>query len=138
MKKITILITEDHKLVRENLAFLLDEDPRFSVIALAGGGETVVELVQQMRPDIVLMDINLPGIDGIEATRQIIGISPATRIIGFSMQTQLPYYQKMIRSGARGYVIKSSSFEELCAAIIAVHQGEVYLCKAIRNGEVGL
>jgi DNA-binding NarL/FixJ family response regulator len=97
-----------------------------------------VELVQQTKPDIVLMDINLPGIDGIEATRQIMLIAPATRIIGLSLQTQLPYCQKMIRNGARGYVVKSSSFTELCSAIITVHQGEMYLCKEIRNGIAGL
>jgi DNA-binding NarL/FixJ family response regulator len=138
MKKLTILITDDHKLVRENLALLLNDDPRFSVIAVAGSGEEAVELVPQLNPDIVLMDINLPGIDGIEATRQIIHIAPATRIIGLSMQALLPYYRKMIRNGARGYVVKSSSFAELCSAIIAVHQGEVYMCKSIREDNAGM
>jgi DNA-binding NarL/FixJ family response regulator len=137
MKKLTILITDDHKLAREILAVLLNEHPLFDVIGLAGSGEEAIALVRQINPDIVLMDINLPGINGIEATKQIIHFSAATRVIGLSMQGELPYYKKMIQSGARGYVVKGSSFDELCLAILAVHDGKVFLCREIRDRNEG-
>ena len=133
MEKITILITDDHTMVRETLGFLLNKDPRFNVIALAATGEQAVELVKQINPDIVLMDINLPGIDGIEATQAIRKISSTIKILGVSMQTQLSYVYKMIELGANGYVTKGSSVEEMCKAIIEVYHNRTYICAEVKN-----
>jgi len=133
MKKITILIVDDHTLVRETWSFILNTDPRFSVIAESGSGEEAIELSKKLRPDIVIMDINLPGINGIEATQQIRKFSPASRILGVSLHTQPTYARKMIQKGAMGYVTKNSSREEMFKAIIEIQNGKKYICDEIKN-----
>lgn len=133
MEKITILVTDDHYLVRESLRLLLDEDPRFFVAASTGTGEEAIEIVKQINPDIVLMDISLPGINGIETTKAIRDISSTVKILGMSMQAKPAYAFKMIRNGANGYVTKNSSFEEMCKAIIEIHSNHTYLCDEIKD-----
>src|SRR5215213_8618023 len=112
MEKITILITDDHTLVRETWSFILNNDPRFSVVAQCGTGEEAVELAQTLQPDVVIMDINLPGMNGIEATRLIHKYVPSTRILAVSIHTQPAYTRRMMQSGAMGYVTKNSKKEE--------------------------
>jgi two-component system invasion response regulator UvrY len=133
MEKITILIADDHTLVRETWSFILNTDARFNVIAECGSGEEAVELAKQLRPNIVIMDINLPGINGIEATQQIRKFSPASKILGVSLHTQPTYARKMIQKGAMGYVTKNSSREEMFKAIIEVQNGRRYICDEIKN-----
>src|SRR5215213_4254549 len=100
MEKITILIVDDHTLVRETWSEILNSDPRFSVIAQAGNAEEAIELTRKFQPDIVIMDINLPGMNGIEATQQISLASPRSKILGVSMHTQPAYARKMMQNGA--------------------------------------
>lgn len=133
MEKITILIADDHTLVRETWSFILNTDDRFKVIAESGSGEEAVELAKQLRPNIVIMDINLPGMNGIEATQLIRKFSPASRILGVSLHTQPTYARKMIQKGAMGYVTKNSSREEMFKAIMEVQQGRRYICDEIKN-----
>lgn len=133
MEKITILVTDDHYLVRESLSLLLNEDPRFFVAASTGTGEEAIEIVRQISPDVVLMDINLPGINGIEATKAIRKISSTTKILGLSMQAQPSYAFKMMEQGANGYLTKNSSFQEMCKAIIAVHNNNTYLSDEMKD-----
>ena len=133
MEKITILIADDHTLVRETWSFILNTDARFKVIAECGTGEEAVELAKDLRPDIVIMDINLPGINGIEATKLIKKYSPATKVLGVSLHTQPTYARKMIKEGASGYVTKNSSREEMFKAIIEVQAGKKYICEEIKN-----
>jgi len=133
MEKITILIADDHTLVRETWSFILNTDDRFKVIAESGSGEEAVELAKQLRPNIVIMDINLPGMNGIEATQLIRKYSPASRILGVSLHTQPTYARKMIQKGAMGYVTKNSSREEMFKAIMEVQQGRRYICDEIKN-----
>lgn len=133
MEKITILIADDHTLVRETWSFILNTDERFKVIAESGSGEEAVELAKQLRPNIVIMDINLPGMNGIEATQQIRKYSPASRILGVSLHTQPTYARKMIQKGAMGYVTKNSSREEMFRAIIEIQEGRRYICEEIKN-----
>jgi two-component system invasion response regulator UvrY len=133
MEKITILIADDHTLVRETWSFILNTDPRFTVIAESGSGEEAIELSQKLRPNIVIMDINLPGINGIEATQQIRKFSPASKILGVSLHTQPTYARKMIQKGAMGYVTKNSSKEEMFKAITEIHAGKKYICEEIKN-----
>src|SRR5438067_1206348 len=123
MEKITILITDDHTLVRETWSFILNTDERFNVIAECGSGEEAVELATKLHPNIVIMDINLPGMNGIEATQLIRKSSPSSRILGVSLHTQPTYARKMIQKGAMGYVTKNSSREEMFKAIIEVQAG---------------
>jgi DNA-binding NarL/FixJ family response regulator len=133
MEKITILIADDHTLVRETWSFILNTDERFKVIAESGSGEEAVELAKQLRPNIVIMDINLPGMNGIEATQLIRKFSPASKILGVSLHTQPTYARKMIQKGAMGYVTKNSSREEMFKAIIEVQNGRRYICDEIKN-----
>ena len=133
MDKISILIADDHTLVRETWSFILNTDSRFQVVAESGSGEEAVELARQLRPDIVIMDINLPGINGIEATQLIRKTSPSSKILGVSLHTQPTYARKMIQKGAMGYVTKNSSREEMFKAIIEIHEGKKYICEEIKN-----
>lgn len=133
MEKITILITDDHTLVRETWSYILNTDPRFSVVAECGSGEEAIELARKLRPNIVIMDINLPGMNGIEATQQIRKYSPGSRILGVSLHTQPTYARKMMQRGAMGYVTKNSSREEMFKAILEIYQGRKYVCEEIKN-----
>ncbi len=133
MEKISILIADDHTLVRETWAFILNTDARFKVIAESGSGEEAVELARELRPEIVIMDINLPGMNGIEATQLIRKYSPTTKILGVSLHTQPTYARKMILKGAMGYVTKNSSREEMFKAIMEIQDGRKYICDEIKN-----
>ena len=133
MEKITILIADDHTLVRETWSFILNSDPRFYVVAECGSGEEAVEMAKNLKPAIVIMDINLPGINGIEATQQIRKFSPGSKILGVSLHTQPTYARKMMQKGAMGYVTKNSSREEMFKAIIEVYNGKKYVCEEIKN-----
>lgn len=133
MEKVTILIADDHTLVRETWSYILNTDKRFQVIAECGSGEEAVELARQLRPQIVIMDINLPGMNGIEATELIRKYSPASRILGVSLHTQPTYARKMMQKGAMGYVTKNSSREEMFKAITEIMNGRRYICEEIKN-----
>lgn len=133
MDKISILIADDHTLVRETWSFILNTDPRFSVVAESGSGEEAVEMAKKLRPNIVIMDINLPGMNGIEATQQIRKYSPGSRILGVSLHTQPTYARKMMQKGAMGYVTKNSSREEMFKAILEIQSGKKYICDEIKN-----
>lgn len=133
MKEITILITEDHTLVRQTWNFILNADPRFKVIADCGSGEEAVKLAEQLRPDVVIMDINLPGMSGFEATRLIRKFSPGSRILGVSLHTQPAYARKMMQQGAMGYITKNSSGDEMSKAIIEIHNNRKYICEEIKT-----
>src|SRR5688572_15088036 len=124
MEKITILIADDHTLVRETWSFILNTDPRFTVVAESGSGEEAIELAKKLRPNVVIMDINLPGMNGIEATQQIRKYSPGTKILGVSLHTQPTYARKMMQNGAMGYVRKNSSREEMFKAILEIRSEE--------------
>ncbi|MEO7924730.1 MAG: response regulator transcription factor [Chitinophagaceae bacterium] len=133
MEKITILITDDHTLVRESWVMVFNSDPRFHVIAQSGNGEEAVELAKNLRPHVVIMDINLPGMDGFTATSLIRKFSPGSKILAVSLHDLPVYVRKMIQSGATGYVTKNSSQEEMFKAVIEVHNNRKYICEEIRN-----
>jgi len=133
MNKITILIADDHKLIRETWTYILNNDPRFQVIAACGNAEEAVELAKTKNPDVILMDINMSPMSGLDATQQIRKAMPGARIIGVSMHSQPAYAKKMLQIGARGYVTKNSSKEEMICAILEVHDGKKYICEEIRN-----
>lgn len=133
MQKVSILIADDHKLIRETWSFILNNDPRFEVIAECGDSEQAVELARIKRPQIILMDINMTPISGFEATEKIRKVSPASRVIGVSMHSQPAYAKKILQIGARGYVTKNSSKEEMIKAILEVQSGNKYICDEIKN-----
>jgi len=133
MNKISILIADDHKLIRETWSYILNNDPRFKVVASCGNGEEAVELAKEKHPGVILMDINMAPFSGLEATKQIRKIIPDSKIIGVTMHSQPAYAKKMLQIGAKGYVTKNSSKEEMIKAILEVYQGNKYVCEEIRN-----
>lgn len=133
MQKVSILIADDHKLIRETWSFILNNDPRFEVVAECGDSDQAVEVAKNKRPQIILMDINMTPISGFEATEKIRKVSPASKIIGVSMHSQPAYAKKMLQIGARGYVTKNSSKEEMIKAILEVQSGNKYICDEIKN-----
>lgn len=128
---IKIVIADDHRLVREAWKLLLNRDERLSVIALCENGIRAVDACHNLRPDIVLMDINMEPVNGIEATRQIRQFSTGIKIIGISVHTDSSYINGMMQAGANGYVTKNSSGEEMIAAIMQVMEGNTYFCREI-------
>jgi len=133
MEAISILIADDHKLIRDTWSFILNTDQRFKVVAECSNGEEAVEQAKQKRPQIVLMDINMTPVSGLEATKQIRKVSPGSRIIGVSMHSQPAYAKKMLQIGAKGYVTKNSSRDEMFKAILEVHKGNRYICDEVKN-----
>jgi DNA-binding NarL/FixJ family response regulator len=133
MEKISVMIADDHKLIRETWSYILNNDERFVVIAECGDSEHAVEVAKEKKPDIVLMDINMMPITGFEATERIRKLSPTSKIIGVSMHSQPAYAKKMLQIGAKGYVTKNSSREEMIKAIIEVQEGNKYVCEEIKN-----
>lgn len=133
MQKITILIADDHTLIREAWQLILNADNRFHVVAVVGNGEEAVETIKEIRPNVAIMDINLPGMNGIDATCLIRKYSPDTKVVGVSMHTQPTYVRKMFKHGASGYVTKSSPHEELLKAVVEVHNNQRYICHEIRD-----
>lgn len=133
MQKISVMIADDHKLIRETWSYILNNDDRFEVIAECGDSELAVEIAREKKPDIILMDINMMPISGFEATERIRKLSPASKIIGVSMHSQPAYAKKMLQIGAKGYVTKNSSREEMIKAILEVFGGNKYICDEIKN-----
>ena len=133
MDAISILIADDHKLIRDTWSFILNTDDRFKVVAECSNGEEAIEQAKQKRPQIVLMDINMTPVSGLEATKQIRKVSPGSKIIGVSMHSQPAYAKKMLQIGAKGYVTKNSSRDEMFKAIMEVYQGNRYICDEVKN-----
>jgi DNA-binding NarL/FixJ family response regulator len=131
MGKITVLLAEDHAVVREGLAELIRREADMEVAGEAGDGEEAVRLVKQLRPDIVLMDIAMPGLNGIEATRQIKATLPQTKILVLTAYDNPEFIAAMIEAGAVGYLLKNVRGRELTSAIRSAYEGESVLHPAI-------
>jgi len=129
---INIILADDHKLFRETLAVLLGSDDRFRVIASCGDSLEAIGSIQREKPDIVLMDIDIRPISGIEATEKICAVT-AARVIGLSMHNHPSYVKKMMRAGAMGYVTKNSSKTEIFTAIVEVNKGNKFICQETKT-----
>lgn len=123
IKKYKVILVDDHNLFRESLSFLLSKLKNIDVIAQAENGEIFLKLLNNHKPDIVLMDINMPIMDGIEATKKGLEKYPDLKVIALSMNGDEAYYYKMIHAGAKGFVLKKASSEELEEAIESVMSG---------------
>jgi NarL family two-component system response regulator LiaR len=128
---IRILIADDHIVMRQGLSALIDEEPNIEVIAQAANGQEAVDLFLQTKPDIVLMDLAMPGKDGLEAIQEIIAADPAAKILVLTSYSDEIKVFAAIQAGALGYLLKATSAEELLSAIEHVYQGNSYLPPAI-------
>ena len=131
MNKIRVFLADDHLILREGIRSLLGKVSDIEVVGEAGeGGETVAK-VEQLVPDVVLMDITMPGMSGLEATRQITQKYPRVKVLILTIHETNQYLSQMLQAGASGYVVKTTAASELISAIRAVHQGDVYLYPSI-------
>lgn len=128
---VRILLADDHHLVRTGMRALLQSFPNVEVVGETGDGREAIELVQTLAPNIVLMDIAMPGLNGLDATARIVKEFPHTRVIILSMHANEEYVQQALRAGAAGYLLKNAAPEELGLAIQAVTRGETWLSPAI-------
>ena len=126
--KVRVLLADDHQLLREALRALLEKDATLEIVAETGDGLEVANLARQTRADVVCMDINMPGMNGIETTRRLIGICPEIKVIALSALTDQRYVLDMIDAGASAYVTKAAASDELLHAIKAVRSGKSYFC----------
>jgi DNA-binding NarL/FixJ family response regulator len=128
---IKILIADDHQILRQGLRTLIEKDPDLKVVAEAEDGRKTVRLVEELQPQVVIMDVNMPELNGIEATRQIIAKAPGVKVIALSMHTDRRFVINMMRAGASGYLLKDCAFEELSQAIRLVLDNKTYLSPGV-------
>jgi DNA-binding NarL/FixJ family response regulator len=130
---ITVLLADDHAVVRDGLRYLLDAQPDIAVVAVAANGRAAVEEVEAGRPNVVLLDIAMPEMNGITAAERIQELAPDTRIIILSMHSTSEHIFRALRAGAAGYLVKESAAQEVVTAVRAVQAGERYLSREISN-----
>lgn len=130
---LTILLADDHKIVRDGLKALLEKENDMEVIAEAEGGESAVKLTGELKPSVVVMDIGMPDMNGIEATRQIVASHPDVKVIALSMHSDKRFVGGMLKAGASGYLLKDCAFGELANAIRAVTLGQTYLSPQVTH-----
>jgi DNA-binding NarL/FixJ family response regulator len=127
----TILLVDDHRIVREGLRTLLGQQPDLEVVGESADGRDAVRQASTLRPDVIVMDIAMPELNGVEATRLILSELPDTRIVALSMYADRRFVAEILRAGALGYVLKDGAFEELVLAIRTITEGKTYLSPSI-------
>ena len=131
--KLRVIIVDDHVVFREGLRSLLLLGPDIEVVAEAEDGSSALRLTEELLPDIVLMDLTMPGMNGIEATRQIVSNNGKVRVLVLSMESDRSFVVAALKAGASGYLLKESAFAEVTATIRAIAAGEPYLCPKVAN-----
>jgi DNA-binding NarL/FixJ family response regulator len=131
MKRIPVLLAEDHAIVRQGLRLLVETDGDIEIVAEAKTGREAVQLTTKLRPEIVVMDIAMPMLNGLEATRQILKAFPAMKVLILSAHSDAEYVEQVVKAGARGYLVKQSSGEVLAKAIRELHQGKTFFTPSI-------
>ena len=131
MSTIRILLGDDHTVIRSGLRLLLERQPDMTVVGEAEDGRQAVDLAEQQNPDVVVMDIAMPNLNGIEAARQIASRQPKTAIVVLSMHSDESYVMRALKAGARAYLLKDSAEEDLIRAIRAVHEGKSFFSPRI-------
>jgi DNA-binding NarL/FixJ family response regulator len=134
---VKILLADDHRIVRSGLRSLLEKEAGIEVIAEAANGRDTVRVAGQLSPDVVVMDITMPDLNGIEATRQVVEAAPRTKVIALSMHSDRMFVRGMLAAGASGYLLKDCAFEELVRAVRAVAAGQAYLSPSVVRVLIG-
>lgn len=132
-EKIHILLVDDHAVVRQGFKMLLAAQPDMEIVGEAGNGREALELAGQLQPDVIVMDVAMPELNGIEATRRVADLSPRTRVLALSMHKDSVYVREILRAGARGYLLKDAISSDLLAAVRAIARGEGYLSPGVSD-----
>jgi two-component system response regulator NreC len=130
---IKVLVADDHQIVREGLRAMLEKEPWIKVVGEAEEGRTTLRLARELAPDVIIMDVSMPDLNGIEATRQIVAEFPTIKVIALSMHNDRRFVLNMIKAGAKGYLLKDSAFKELAKAIKVVVSNQAYLSSEITD-----
>jgi DNA-binding NarL/FixJ family response regulator len=131
--ELRILLVDDHQILRQGLRHLLERQEGMTVVAEASDGRRAVELVREHRPDVVVMDVAMPELNGVDATRQILAELEGTKVVALSMHSGRRYIAEMLRVGASAYLLKDSAFDELVQAIRTVSSGQTYLGSGVAS-----
>ena len=131
MPRIRVLLADDHAVVRQGFRLILSSQPDIEVLAEAGNGRQAVELATRLKPDVAVVDVSMPELNGIEATRRIVESSPHTRVLALSMHKDAVYVREILRAGARGSLWKDAVDTEFLTAIRAIARGDGYLSPAV-------
>jgi DNA-binding NarL/FixJ family response regulator len=129
--RVRILLADDHPILIEGLCVILEQHPDLDVIAMAHNGREAVQMSRDQQPDVVVMDVSMPELNGVEATRQLIAARPEAKVLGLSMLADKRFVAAMLEAGASGYVLKECATEELIRAICIVMADQVYLSPAV-------
>jgi len=132
-KKIRILLADDHGIVRQGFRMILAAQPDMEILGEASNGREAVELAERLQPDVVVMDVAMPDLNGIEATRRMATAAPRARVLALSMHKDSVYVREILKAGARGYLLKDAFDRDLLAAVRAVARGEGYLSPAVSD-----
>ncbi len=130
---ISIILVDDHKLVRQLWVDLLQNNPMFNVLADFATGEEAIQKTKELKPDILIVDINMSPTNGFAVTEQVTKDSPSIKIIGLSVNNQPKYALRMLELGAKGYFTKTSSFKEISNGIVEVFNGNTYICEEVKK-----
>ena len=131
MKQIAVLLAEDHAIVRQGMRLLVEADGDIEIVGEAKTGREAVQMTDKLRPEVVVMDIAMPLLNGLEATRQILKAFPVTKVLILSAHSDSEYVEQVVKAGARGYLVKQSSGEILAKAIRELHQGKTFFAPSI-------
>src|SRR5580692_1347426 len=131
MKRITVLLAEDHTIVREGFRKMLELEPDIEVVGEAQDGRQAFTLTKKLRPEVVLMDIAMPLLNGLEATRQVLKALPATKVLMLSAHSDDAYVKNAAEAGAVGFLLKQTSAHEVCRAIREVHKGKTFFSPSV-------
>ena len=133
---IKVLLVDDHQITRQGLRSLIDDQGDMEVIGEAENGRTAVRLADKLKPDVIIMDVRMPDLNGMEATRQIVNQNNKAKVVALSMHSDTLFVAEMLKSGASGYLLKDCSFSELAGAIRVVAAGKTYLSPEVSGGVV--
>lgn len=128
-----VLLVDDHSIVRDGLRVCMSTSAQYEVVGEAENGDAAVQLAAELTPDIVIMDVAMPGMNGIEATRKVVGLPHPPKVVVLSMHSDREFVVEALRAGASGYLMKASAFDELVRAMDAVSEGKTYLSPSITD-----
>jgi len=131
MKKIKVVVADDHTILRQGIKALLDNQEEIEVVGEAKDGREAIKAIEELSPDVILMDIAMPGLNGLEATRRIKKKFPKTKVVVLTMHTNEEYIFQILNAGADGYLVKETAFQDLISAINSVHRGEAFMSPSI-------